>query len=440
MDCVDAGEALNSLSWQNSAGVMLSEMMEMAGYHFQSQRSHFDFFARYVAPALGSHPEVDRKPPPWRSFMTDDGSPIELSWSWSVKESAPIVRYSIEPIGNRAGLSPDCFNTHTGDELVHTIQRSYWGVDLTGYAHFFKELVVCGEGTFAQTITKEDGSNSQIFLAFDLLDEKIMLKVYFLPTLRAIETGQCKLAMVEKAISTLSPHGQSLSGAFSLVCEYIRSLKVGNRPEIEILAVDCVNPALARVKVYLRSRETSFGSVVSMMTLGGRLKELSKEGFASLEELWRLVLSLDPTISSSEPLHLNKRRTAGVLYYFELQPSRSYPKPKVYIPVKHYGKNDLEVANGLSTYLKSKGKRLNDMDYRDALQRLWYFEMRSVIGFETDLRQASIACSIRAQGSIPMSHARLRTHPWPSPHTSTLKSIIDPGPQTWHQHLVKRRT
>lgn len=385
MECPDAGKELNSISWQRSAGVMLSEMMEMAGYSSQSRDFHFDFFARNVAPALGSHPEADRRPPQWQSFMTDDGSPIELSWSWSVKDPTPTVRYSIEPIGNRAGLPPDYLNTHTSTKLVHTIQRSYQGVDLTWYAQFFKQLVVCEGGAFDQKIDQENGCNSQIFLAFDLLDEDITLKIYFLPALKAKETGQSKLSLVEKAISTLSPYEPSLSSAFSLVSGYIRSLEVGYRPEVEIFAVDCVNPTLSRVKVYLRSRETSFDSVVCMMSLGGRLPQLSKEGLASLEELWRLVLSLDQNVSTSEPLHSINHRTAGVLYYFELRPRRLYPKPKVYIPVKHYGKNDLEVANGLSTYLQSRGKRLHDEGYRDSLQRLWYFEPKSVIGFETDL-------------------------------------------------------
>lgn len=365
--------------WRNDVGIMLSEMMEMAGYTLQLQKYHFDFFARNVAPVLGAHPEVKRSSRLWKSFMNDDHSPAEFSWSWSVAATTPTVRYSFEPIGQRAGQFPDYFNIHPSAELVHRIQRSHHGVDLTWYTHFFERFIVHGKNSLVKELVENNDSSSQIFLAFDLLGKDIMLKVYFLPTLKAMETRHSKLSIVENAINTLPTHGQSLGNAFSLVSDYIRSLRVIHRPEVEIIAIDCAVTSVSRVKVYLRTRQTSFDSVVDMLTLGGRLRHFSTEGLASLENLWRLVLSLDQSISTSQPLHQNDHRTAGVLYYFELRPGRSYPEPKVYIPVKHYGKNDFEVANGLSTYLKAKGKGLVGDDYRDGVQRLWYVETQSAL-------------------------------------------------------------
>lgn len=363
---------VNALLWQNDVGDMLVEMMEMAGYTLQSQRMHMDFFTCNVAPALGSHPAVYPSSQGWRSFMADDYSPIELRWSWSQTNAIPTIRYSIEPIGKWAGLYGDYFNTRTSVELVHKFQRSYHGVNLAWYEHFFRELVVSREEDFGRKLFDENDYKSQIFLGFDLKMQKSMLKVYFLPAFKAAATGESKLTIVERAISALPYGGHSLSNAFSHVSQYVHSFQPAHRPEVEILAIDSADPLFSRLKIYFRSRETSFDSVISMMTLGGRLKQVSKNGLARLEELWRLLLMLDYNVPTSEPLRHNDHRTAGILYYFELRIGHPFPKPKLYIPVKHYGMNDFEVARGLSTYLTSKGKQLIGDDYCNNVQRLWY--------------------------------------------------------------------
>lgn len=345
--------------------------MQMANYRVESRKLHGNFFTNHVAPVLGEGPTADGKPRLWKSFMTDDHSPVELSWTWAAAESLPLVRYSIEPIGQPTTDDLHLLHLQTSDDLVHKVETLVPEVNLEWYRHFFSGLLP-GKASFESKLVDTGDHASQVFLGFELQDESMMLKVYFLPETKAIQVGLSKLSLMDQAITKLSNEALSLRNAFDMIAQYLFSFGLEMRPEVEIAAVDCVRTSVSRVKIYLRSRQTSFDSVVSMMTLGGKLRVGSKQGLASLQELWRLVFSLDLSVATSDPLHPNHHRTAGILYCFALTPGRQSPKSKVYIPVKHYGKNDLEVARGLSKYLTSRNKRLHGLDYVEAVQNLWF--------------------------------------------------------------------
>ena len=107
------------------------------------------------------------------------------------------------------------------------------------------------------------------------------------------------------------------------------------------------------------------------MTLGREIDDPDMEhGLAELQELWILVLGLDQHFSSSNELTPNSHRTAGILYYFELKPGQALPVPKVYIPVRHYGKNDQNIAEGLLKYLKKHRQSSAPENYVRALNRI----------------------------------------------------------------------
>ena len=58
----------------------------------------------------------------------------------------------------------------------------------------------------------------------------------------------------------------------------------------------------------------------------------------------------------SEPVSKKKRRTASLLYYLELRAGSSRPKSKVYLPVRHYAKNEDQIDRGLSNFWEKRGK------------------------------------------------------------------------------------
>ena len=351
---------------------MLSSMLKMANYSEKSQTIHRGFFSRRVARSLGPHPASSTQQASWKSFMTDDNTPIELSWSWSAKRATPSVRYSVEPIGLSAGSPADPFNSRTSVELLGQTLPLAPSLDLSWYRYFMKALVVAdGE---SDTVTAAAADMSQTFMAFDLLDDSMVVKYYFLPAQKALSLSKSKLELVEDAISGLAASENPFAESLSVVTDYIRSKDEFDRPELEIVAIDCVEPSQSRFKIYVRSKQTTFNSVLDMMTLGSRISPISAAARSSLEELWCAVFGLERNDTSlSSPLPEKDHRTSGLLYYFELKPGSRNVKSKVYLPARHYGQSDGQIARGLSGFLERRGKGLTgEVSYYDGLRTLWY--------------------------------------------------------------------
>lgn len=364
----------DSRFWWMSVGYTLGTMLQKAGYSAQSRQKHLDFFRKFVAPSMGSQPDSDGMPRDWFSFMTDDFSPAELSWSWKEGQQLPAVRYAIEPIGHWAGTSYDPLNLYSAKDFISRTQDSLHKVDFDWLKLFSRALLVSNTEYPNLKNSKEniEGEGSQTFLAYDLKDEETSLKAYFIPSLKAKRTGKSKLQLIRTAMEDLSDKQPEMVSAFNVLARYIDSREERKRLEVEIVAIDCVRPSESRVKIYVRCRITSFDSVVDIMTMGGMLdSKPMRKTLASLKDLWSRVLGLDHGFSTSAPLKPRGHRTAGILYYFELKPGSALPSVKLYIPVKHYGVNDLEVAKGLSGFLEARGNGFIDADYLTALQQTW---------------------------------------------------------------------
>lgn len=357
--------------WWKSAGSILEAMMQKANYDINQQRIYLSFFYRYIAPSLGKRPTAKGNPRNWKSFMADDFSPIELSWSWGGSRPLPKVRYSIEPIGPYAGTQLDPINGQMTINLINKIRPKSLNLDLGCFSRLYRDLVLEHKVNGTNMLCATSEPRSQSFMAFDLNESGAMLKAYFIPNLKAIETGLSKFQLVRQSLKSLDYQHLPMFGAVELLSKFIESRPANEALELEIVGIDCVSPATSRIKIYVRSRLTSFESVVDIMTLGGALKDTGIEAsLAEVKELWRLVLGLDPEFSISDPLHAKNHRTAGVLYYFEFLPQQRLPQPKVYIPVKHYGGNDLEIAKGLSAWLNERNKGLYGGSYVQALKEI----------------------------------------------------------------------
>ena len=98
--------------WSRHIGKALAVLLHNARYPSDIQYRDLKFFAQVVASHLDVFHEisVEGGTSPWSSFMTDDGTPLELSWDWDTKDSLPTIRNSIEPIGLHAGTSLDPHN------------------------------------------------------------------------------------------------------------------------------------------------------------------------------------------------------------------------------------------------------------------------------------------------------------------------------------------
>lgn len=348
-------------------------MMRLAGYAEDSQAIHRVFFKEHVARSLGPYPTRIENKALWKSFMTDDHTPLEMSWSWSEKSVTPIVRYAAEPIGWLAGTESDPLNSKAtviclGDTLP-------WApdLDLKWYRHFLGSLVVADTRNKQSARTTATGPLSQTFIAFDLDKGSMAVKYYFLPALRSTACCKTNLELIEESILGMPETDNSLAASLEAMKAYMRSQAPENQLQAEIFAVDCVNPADSRLKIYVRSRNTTFNSVLDVMTLGGRTSKFADDTVNSLEELWCACFAVENTAEArSKPLKSKHHRTGGLLYYFELRPGAKLPTSKVYLPVRHYAESDDQIARGLSEYLLKRGKRLEGgLSYYEGVAKLW---------------------------------------------------------------------
>lgn len=75
-----------------------------------------------------------------------------------------------------------------------------------------------------------------------------------------------------------------------------------------------------------------------------------------LRKLWWLALGLDKEWPSSADLPSKFHYTSGILYNIDIKPGNTMPEPKVYIPMKHYSRDDLGAAHALTRFLNEQGR------------------------------------------------------------------------------------
>ena len=308
----------------------------------------------------------------WKSFMTDDHTPIELSWNWSSKASSPVVRYSVEPISWRAGTAEDRLNTTAGPALLGRTLPLSRNLDLQWYRHFLDSLTL-RSSELGEDLGKADSSSaSQTFIAFDLQEDSVVVKYYFMPSRRAALEQKSNFELIHSAISKLALPETYFAASLDMITEYMGMANESDKLVAEIAAVDCVAPAQSRIKIYVRSRNTTFASMLDLMTLGGRLPAFTDANEASLRELWCAVFGIESDkFSPADRLPGRDHRTAGILYYLELKANSPRPKVKVYLPVRHYAHSDEQIARGLSDFMKRRDKGLVNRSYYDGVTRLW---------------------------------------------------------------------
>ncbi|KAL9079004.1 MAG: hypothetical protein Q9157_002103 [Trypethelium eluteriae] len=298
--------------------------------------------------------------------MTDDHEPIEFSFKWADQNTLPTVRYSIEPVSLKSGTTKDPANLRTAAAFVQRMKTYFPGADWTWY-NILSAGMLCEEQYLKPGLV----SSSQIFFAFDLLSSSETLKACLIPSMRAQSEGTTNLDVVLQSLSQLSLD-EAISSALGSFTRYLGSIPVNDRPEVELVGFDCIEPINSRLKIYVRSHRTSFQDVINALTLGGQLRDADFDrGLAALEELWNAVLGLSSPANWDQQLPAVSHRTAGILYYYEFKPFLKSIKTKLYIPVRHYVKNDHAAAFGLSEYLQSRPQSLQGVDYADAVQILW---------------------------------------------------------------------
>ena len=76
------------------------------------------------------------------------------------------------------------------------------------------------------------------------------------------------------------------------------------------------------------------------------------------------------SIPWDNPLEEVSHETSGILYYFDIEPHKTWPESKLYIPVKHYGKNDRKIAEGLVAFLSEYDQEEHTGKFLKAIEKL----------------------------------------------------------------------
>lgn len=358
--------------WWTQTGTIFDSMMQQAGYSQDVRDIYNSFYFHCIIPALGPRPDDGKQRVPWPSFMTDDHTPIELSWAWENKGGRPEVRLSIEPIIDAMSCPGKvCSDESAIRRLAAKAQPFCQEFDLELFHVFMRRLsVLSGDWATTAEGRMANGHMSQYFAAFDLSPAGITFKVYFLPAQRALRDGVPSWDVVYSAILAASGHDLPMQLALNKLSAFYEACASKYGLKVEIVGSDCIAPAQARVKIYFRTPASSFASVRYIMTMGGALVNANTESALSkLKELWDGVLgrpstSVDDGDGEGDELPAVDHRTAGILYYFSLRRGAHEPAPKIYIPVRHYAHNDGQVAQGLVRYFGRDATR----SYADMLR------------------------------------------------------------------------
>jgi DMATS type aromatic prenyltransferase len=357
--------------WWQTSGHLLAALLHDANYPPTSQHHILTFFGRTIAPYMGQ--AYNPLSPQWRSFMTDDHHPIELSWDWHTGRKPPTVRFSIEPVGLQAGTSLDPDNSHADTVFRKALLKALPETNMEWFHHFDHELAPVHRGDGLM-----EGHPSKLFYAFDLTAKSITAKAYFFPGFKARETCQSNLQVMAVAI-VRAPYCTPSSNQLRSLHVFEDFVRDTSTPQLEMdmLAIDMEDPSTSRLKIYFRNRASSFASVRQMMTLGGRIANPAMErGLHNLRRLWNAMLGQDG-IPDGQPLvpaaeGSTNHRTAGLLYNVELPAGTTEPKVKIYIPVRHYASSDECVMSAIHAYMECVAGNGNGLEYgyAETMQRL----------------------------------------------------------------------
>jgi DMATS type aromatic prenyltransferase len=353
----------DSESWWNIISPPMLSLMQSAGYSRETQAKQAQFVKKQLVRSLGPSPE-SCSVPRFDSFCNDDFSPVELSWNFHAGQST--VRIGLEPIGRSAGTSVDPFNALEMAKLMSRLLASGKLVNGTLWRHFSEDLAVDpDEASFVVAGMKPNEHMTVNTISFDLNGEPTP-KVYFYPIAKALSLGAHAGELVCDSIERLEIN---VTPALDVIRAYVHDSKTehGNILRMECLSFDAVDPYQSRLKVYLRTPQTSLRRVQEIYTLGGRLRGLEINAcIGNLEAFWSDVLGVN---DHDEELALSTHRTAGIIFNFELRNNEPLPKPKVYIPTRHYGGTDLAIAQGLSRFFHGLGWHQLADSYVNDVQR-----------------------------------------------------------------------
>ncbi|KAF8630805.1 hypothetical protein AX15_002707 [Amanita polypyramis BW_CC] len=360
--------------WRKLAKPFAS-MLETASFPPDVQCRFLTFVYARVIGMMGPHDSASQG-----SFMTFDGSPVELSWivPKSKSETDRQIRFAIEPMDPRNGQQL------SGDDVLDYLVSpagSLGVVNSRGDVMSWRKSL---ENFLFPNVTGMP-QGSKFFVGFDFAATGLItLKAYYIPSpvpaLSIRNTNSQKKSTHlwdsdwTQLMSLMPQLHPSLVTPLGNLINFINTLDEPLKPRIEIFSVDCVASNANRLKIYCRPREgSSWADACRVLTLGGAISSAAmSDALAHLEILWNHLFPSSASTSGRQlemPVNSDTRQrerlgkrnaqhpTGGLLYYFSLHPGVDMPLPKIYLPVSRYCRNDLQISNAVEQVYRMGERR-----------------------------------------------------------------------------------
>ncbi|GJC96704.1 dimethylallyl tryptophan synthase [Colletotrichum higginsianum] len=340
--------------WWDRCAPLLNSLLTSAGsYTPEEKADHLRVFRDVVVPSFGTPtPEAKVKP-----LLTYDGSTFEPSWNFTEGDDG-VIRYTFEPLGDDAGSEEDPFAGEIGRSMMPVLSRVSSDVDLRWYEQIVNAWFVTPDEAAAarQNMPASVQRIPQVFLAYDLKRAKRVLKAYLFPVLKHFATGAATSDLVFDLIPKLQPFGDKLAAPAAKLRKYLAGCR--EPCLVEMMAIDCVDPGKARVKVYARTASNSRSVLADVFTLGGaQTDEATLRGVETAEKVWHLLLDEPEGMAPDQRKECRDTRTLhkGICFAFELRPGAERIDIKAHLPWGQTSRSDARTVDNFSQALRNLG-------------------------------------------------------------------------------------
>ncbi|KAI0145376.1 dimethylallyl tryptophan synthase GliD1 [Xylariaceae sp. FL1272] len=380
--------------WWKRSGLDLALMLEEAEYTPEQQMAALVFFYHWGAPYMGPSPVTESNKVNWKSLVQPDGTPIEYSWKWPQAGGGhPEVRYDFEPIGAQAGTEWDPLCQLAAKELMGRLASgiSETRVDNAWFYHFMSTLFEHDSTKLMAAAARGEHISSTVLMAAEFLPSGVSFKTYIQPRLLG-HPGVTPISVYEASIAAI----EAETPARAAVHDFLQNNEEGKLMCPFSVGVD--NRPGSRLKWYFNSPNTSFKSVRTILTLGGRVQSSHLERqLKDLDELIKAVLGLPDGFPDSKhpaaflgakspynlppPLPPSSDGSGvdgstpvtfapGYPYYFDVAPGQDLPGVKWSLPVRNYSVGDLQVAKAFTGWMEKQGRGAYCKRYMSLLTRM----------------------------------------------------------------------
>ncbi|KAK6223605.1 dimethylallyl tryptophan synthase [Colletotrichum tabaci] len=340
--------------WWDRCAPLLNSLLNSAGsYTPEEKADHLRVFRDVVVPSFGTPtPEAKVKP-----LLTYDGSTFEPSWNFTEGDDG-VIRYTFEPLGDDAGSEEDPFAGEIGRSMMPILSRVSSDVDLRWYEQIVNAWFVTPDEAAAarQNMPAAVQRIPQVFLAYDMKRAKRVLKAYLFPVLKHFATGAATSDLVFDLIPKLQPFGDKLAAPAAKLQKYLAGCR--EPCLVEMMAIDCVDPGKARVKVYARTASNSRSVLADVFTLGGaQTDEVTLRGVETAEKVWHLLLDEPEGMAPDQRKECRDTRALhkGICFAFELRPGAERIDIKAHLPWGQTSRSDARTVDNFSQALRNLG-------------------------------------------------------------------------------------